>query len=108
LLFLSDFTGFIALRLHQKYYQKIVQQSVLFFAGNGAFPFSKKLFLRKSYRYFITSVLLLVTISKFFIVYYLKEYRIQEATTVMPSLGTSEAIELKNLFETRNDYGYRF
>lgn len=92
---------------------KIVQQSVLFLLVTVAFfPFSTEaVFSGKVIAMFITSVLLLVTISKFLLFYYLKEYRILTGSNYRNAIiigYTPEAIELKNLFETRNDYGYRF
>ena len=92
---------------------KIVRQSVLFLLVTVAFfPFSKEaVFSGKVIAMFITSVLLLVTISKFLLFYYLKEYRMLTGSNYRNAViigYTPEAIELKNLFETRNDYGYRF
>jgi putative colanic acid biosynthesis UDP-glucose lipid carrier transferase len=66
--FLSDFTGFIALRLTRNTIKKLFSK-VYFFVGNGSFSiFKEAVFSGKVIAMFITSVLLLVTISKFFIV----------------------------------------
>lgn len=92
---------------------KIVQQSVLFLLVIIAFfPFSKEaVFSGTVIAMFISSMMLLVTISKFLLFYYLKKYRILTGSNYRNAIiigYTPEAIELKNLFETRNDYGYRF
>lgn len=92
---------------------KIVQQGVLFLLVTIAFfPFSKQVvFSGTVIAMFISSLMLLVTISKFLLFYYLKEYRILTGSNYRNAViigYTPEAIELKNLFETRNDYGYRF
>ena len=92
---------------------KIVKQGVLFLLITIAFfPFSKQvIFSRIMVAMFIFSVMLLITISKFLLFYYLKEYRIITGSNYRNAViigYTPEAIALKNLFETRSDYGYRF
>ena len=92
---------------------KIVKQGVLFLLITIAFfPFSKQvIFSRIMVAMFIFSVMLLITISKFLLFYYLKEYRIITGSNYRNAViigYTPEAIALKNLFEIRSDYGYRF
>ena len=92
---------------------KIVKQGVLFLLITIAFfPFSKQVvFSGLMVSMFIFSVMLLITISKFLLFYYLKEYRIITGSNYRNAViigYTPEAIALKNLFETRSDYGYRF
>ena len=92
---------------------KIVKQGVIFLLITIAFfPFSKQVvFSRIMVAMFIFSVMLLITISKFLLFYYLKEYRIITGSNYRNAViigYTPEAIALKNLFETRSDYGYRF
>jgi putative colanic acid biosynthesis UDP-glucose lipid carrier transferase len=92
---------------------KIVKQGVIFLLITIAFfPFSKQvIFSRIMVAMFIFSVMLLITISKFLLFYYLKEYRIITGSNYRNAViigYTPEAIALKNLFETRSDYGYRF
>lgn len=92
---------------------KIVKQNVLFLLITIAFfPFSKQVvFNGIVVGLFIASATVLITISKFLLFYYLKEYRIITGSNYRSAViigYTPEAIELKNLFETRNDYGYRF
>lgn len=92
---------------------KIVKQAVLFLLLVIAyFPiFKGSIFNGTVIAMFITSVILLITFSKFLLYYYLKEYRILTGSNFRNAviLGCSpEAIRLKELFESRNDYGYRF
>ncbi|TRX01729.1 undecaprenyl-phosphate glucose phosphotransferase [Flavobacterium gawalongense] len=92
---------------------KIIKQGVLFLLIIIAFfPFSKQVvFSGEVIAMFISSVILLITISKFLLFYYLKEYRILTGSNFRNTViigYTPEAIQLKDLFETRNDYGYRF
>lgn len=92
---------------------KIVKQGVIFLLITIAFfPFSKQVvFSGLMVAMFIFSVMLLITISKFLLFYYLKEYRIITGSNYRNAViigYTPEAIALKNLFETRSDYGYRF
>ena len=92
---------------------KIVKQGVLFLLLVIAyFPFSKaSVFNGTVVAMFISSVIVLITFSKFLLFFYLKEYRILTGSNFRNAviLGcTPEAIRLKDLFESRNDYGYRF
>ncbi|MFV5694188.1 undecaprenyl-phosphate glucose phosphotransferase [Flavobacterium sp. LB3P122] len=92
---------------------KIIKQGVLFLLIIIAFfPFSKQVvFSGIVVAIFISSLMVLITISKFLLFYYLKEYRILTGSNYRSAViigYTPEAIQLKNLFETRNDYGYRF
>ncbi|MFV8324748.1 undecaprenyl-phosphate glucose phosphotransferase [Flavobacterium sp. ZS1P14] len=91
---------------------KIMKQGVLFLLIIIAFfPFSKVVFSGAVIATFISSVIVLITISKFLLFYYLKEYRKITGSNYRSAViigYTAEAIQLKDLFETRNDYGYRF
>ncbi|HEX9150895.1 MAG TPA: exopolysaccharide biosynthesis polyprenyl glycosylphosphotransferase, partial [Flavobacterium sp.] len=91
---------------------KIIKQGVLFLLIIIAFfPFSKVVFSGTVIATFISSVIVLITISKFLLFYYLKEYRKITGSNYRSAViigYTAEAIQLKDLFETRNDYGYRF
>jgi putative colanic acid biosynthesis UDP-glucose lipid carrier transferase len=92
---------------------KIIKQGVLFLLVVIAFfPFSKEaVFSANSIAVFIVSSIVLISISKFFLFYCLKKYRVitggnyRKAVIIGYSL---EAIGLKELFETRSDYGYKF
>lgn len=92
---------------------KIIQQGVLFLLIIIAFfPFSKQVvFSGTVIAIFISSVIVLISISKFLLFFYLKKYRIITGSNYRSAViigYTPEAIQLKDLFETRNDYGYRF
>ena len=53
----------------------------------------------------------LITLFKYLLFYYLKKYRIVTGSNFRNAViigYTPESIRLKELFETRNDYGYRF
>lgn len=76
------------------------------------FPFSEEvIFNANSIALFTVSSLVLITIFKFLLFYYLKEYRIITGSNFRNTViigYTPESIRLKDFFETRNDYGYRF
>ncbi len=92
---------------------KIVKQGVLFSLLIIAFfPFSKEVIFSGNalLRYILLSFIL-ITVSKFLLFYYLKKYRIITGSNYrnIVIIGfTTESIRLKELFEARNDYGYRF
>lgn len=92
---------------------KIVKQSVLFLLVIIAFfPFSKEaVFSGKAIAYFMVTSFILIIIIKYLLFYYLKKYRIVTGNNFRNAViigYTPEAIRLKELFETRNDYGYLF
>ena len=92
---------------------KIFKQSILFLLVVIAFfPFSKEaIFSRSALAYYIISVFTLIIIFKYLLFYYLKKYRIITGSNLRNAViigYTPEAIRLKEVFENRNDYGYRF
>lgn len=92
---------------------KIVKQGVLFLLLIIAFfPFSKEvIFSGTAIAYFMVSSFVLITIFKYLFFYYLKKYRIVTGSNFRNAViigYTPESIRLKELFENRNDYGYRF
>lgn len=92
---------------------KILRQEILFLLVVIAFfPFSPQvIFSQTAIIIFIVFAILLVTIFKFSLFFYLKEYRIITGSNYRSAViigFTEEAIRLKTLFETRKDYGYRF
>ena len=92
---------------------KLVKQGVLFLLIVIAFfPFSKQsIFSGKAIASFLILSFVFITISKVLLFYYLKKYRIVTGSNFRNAViigYTPEAIRLKGLFETRNDYGYRF
>lgn len=92
---------------------KLVTQSVVFLLVIIAFfPFSKEaIFSAKAILSFGLFSFILITIFKIFLFYYLKKYRIITGSNYRNAIiiGYSpESIKLKELFEARKDYGYRF
>lgn len=92
---------------------KLVQQGVLFLLIVIAFfPFSKQsIFSGQIVALFLVSSFIVISIFKVILFYYLKKYRIITGSNFRNAViigYTPEAIRLKGLFETRNDYGYRF
>ena len=92
---------------------KLVKQSILFLLVIIAFfPFSKNsIFSGKAIVSFVFFSFVLITIFKVLLFYYLKKYRIITGSNYRNAViigYTPEAIRLKQLFEERSDYGYRF
>ena len=92
---------------------KLSQQFILFLLIVIAFfPFSQEvIFNANSIALFTVSSFVLIIIFKFLLFYYLKEYRIMTGSNFRNTViigYTPESILLKDFFETRNDYGYRF
>lgn len=92
---------------------KIIKQQILFLLLVIAFfPFSKEsIFSGKAIAFFILTVFLIIILFKYLFFYYLKKYRIVTGSNFrnVVIIGyTQESVNLKKLFETRNDYGYRF
>ena len=92
---------------------KITKQSVIFLLVVIAyFPFAKEtIFSGQAIALFLSVSFLFITASKFLLFYYLKKYRILTGSNFRNAVivGYSpESIRLKELFENRNDYGYRF
>jgi putative colanic acid biosynthesis UDP-glucose lipid carrier transferase len=92
---------------------KIIKQSILFLLIVIAFfPFSKQyVFNENKVAFFMFVSIGLVSISKFTLFYFLRKYRIATGSNFrnVVIIGYSpEAIRLKKLFESRNDFGYNF
>lgn len=92
---------------------KLFKQGILFLLIVIAFfPFFKKaIFSGNAIGLFLIVCFLFITVFKFLLFYYLKEYRIVTGSNYRNAViigYTPEAIKLKDLFLTRNDYGYRF
>lgn len=92
---------------------KIFQQTILFLLIVIAFfPFSRHaIFEQRAIAIFAFSIIVLISIFKFLLFFYLKKYRIITGSNYRNAIiigFTPEAIRLKDLFETRKDYGYRF
>lgn len=92
---------------------KIFRQAILFLLVNIAFfPFAKtSIFSGKATALFMMSSFFIIIASKYFLFYYLKKYRIATQNNFRNAViigFTPESIRLKEVFETRKDYGYRF
>ncbi|HMI07828.1 MAG TPA: undecaprenyl-phosphate glucose phosphotransferase [Flavobacterium sp.] len=92
---------------------KIFKQGILFLLVTIAFfPFSKEvIFSGTAIAWFMVSSFVLIIIFKYLLFYYLKKYRIITGSNFRNAViigYTPEAIRLKEVFENRNDYGYRF
>lgn len=76
------------------------------------FPFAKTvIFSGKAIAVFMSISFVLIISIKFFLFFYLKKYRISTGSnyrSVVIIGYNTEAIKLKEVFETRIDYGYRF
>lgn len=92
---------------------KILKQCLLFSLLIIAYyPFSQEVtFSAKAVLLYVVVCTILVTFFKFLLFYYLKKYRIITGSNyrnVVIIGHTQESVRLKELFEERNDYGYRF
>ncbi|WP_293874347.1 undecaprenyl-phosphate glucose phosphotransferase [Flavobacterium sp.] len=92
---------------------KLVKQFIFFLLVVIAFfPFAKTvIFSGKAVAIFITSSFCIIVTFKYFLFFYLKKYRIVTGSNFRNAIiigYTPEAIRLKEVFDTRKDYGYRF
>ena len=92
---------------------KLLKQFAVFLLVIIAFfPFAKTTFFSgKAIAFFITTSFFVIVFLKYFWFFYLKKYRIVTGRyfrNVVIIGYTPEAIKLKEVFETRIDYGYRF
>ena len=92
---------------------KLIKQSIIFLLLVIAFfPFAKEsIFSGSAVALYMTTSVLVITIIKILLFYYLKKYRIVTGSNFRNAIiigYTPEAISLRELFDTRNDYGYRF
>ena len=94
-------------------FSKLIKQGILFLLLVIAyFPFAKdSIFSGSAIAWYLVVIISVVTVIKLLLFYYLKKYRIITGSNFRKTViigYTSEAIRLRNLFETRTDYGYRF
>lgn len=92
---------------------KLVKQGILFLLVVIAFfPFDKTaLFSGRAIAIFMSCSFILISGFKYVLFYYLKKYRLATGSNYRNAViigYTPEAIKLKEVFENRNDYGYRF
>lgn len=115
-LLIAYFTGFYEVYRYTmpvKILSKLVRQGILFLLVVIAFfPFYKlAIFSGQAIAKYLVTVIVTVGSVKFLLFYYLKRYRIITGSNFRNTIiigYTQEAVRLKNLFETRVDYGYRF
>lgn len=94
-------------------FSKLIKQGILFLLFVIAyFPFAKdSIFSGSAIALYLVTIISVITVIKLLLFYYLKKYRIITGSNFRKTViigYTTEAIRLKTLFETRNDYGYRF
>ena len=92
---------------------KLAKQSTLFLLVVIAFfPFAKAtVFSGNAIACFLSLTFVIITALKYFFFYYLKKYRLLTHNNFRSAIiigYTNEALNLKDVFETRQDYGYRF
>lgn len=92
---------------------KILKQFVVFcLVVIAYFPFAKEsVFSGKTIAIYMIGAFILIVLLKYLLFYYLKKYRIITGSNYRNAIiigYTEEAKNLKELFENRNDYGYRF
>ena len=92
---------------------KIAKQSVIFILLIIAyFPFNKEfVFSGKAIALYSISLFSVIILIKSLFFYYLKKYRIVTGNNFRNAIiigYTNEALDLKNIFDERPDYGYRF
>lgn len=113
---ISYFSGFYEVYRYSTAIQiltKLVRQGILFLLVVIAFfPFQKTtLFSGQKIAEYMIAAFSLIGIFKFLLFYYLKRYRITTGSNYRNVIivgFTQEAINLKELFDKRADYGYRF
>jgi len=92
---------------------KLVKQfSVFILVTIAYFPFVKTaIFSGRAIAIFMSFSFLFILAFKYFLFYYLKKYRLTTGSNFRNAIiigYTPEAIRLKEVFENRKDYGYRF
>ncbi len=92
---------------------KLLKQAAIFLLVVIAFfPFAKStIFSGKAIATFMSVTFIIITGFKYFFFYYLKKYRLLTHNNFRNAViigYTPESIRLKQVFENRKDYGYRF
>lgn len=113
---ITYFSGFYEVyryTLPQQIATKIVRQGTLFtLVVIAFFPFAKKtIFSGQATSQFLITAFAIITVFKFLLYYYLKKYRISTGSNYRNAIivgYTSDALALKDFFETKTEYGYRF
>jgi putative colanic acid biosynthesis UDP-glucose lipid carrier transferase len=99
--------------MHFEILSKIIKQFIVFtLVIISFFPFAKHaVFNGGAIAYFLLTSFLIIVLIKYLLFYYLKKYRIVTGSNYRRTIivgYTNEAINLKNLFHSRQDYGYKF
>lgn len=113
---ISYFSGFYEVYRYStpvQIFSKLIKQGIIFLLVVIAFfPFAKQtIFSGSAIARYLSVAFLFISSFKFLVFYYLKHYRIATGSNIrnVVIVGyTPQAINLKKLFETRADYGYRF
>lgn len=113
---ISYFSGFYEVYRYTspiKIITKLMAQGMLFLLVVIAFfPFAKQtIFSGQAIAKYLLTAFSLITVFKFLLFYYLKRYRVVTGSNYRNAIiigHTPQAIRLKELFENRTDYGYRF
>ncbi|WP_417367663.1 undecaprenyl-phosphate glucose phosphotransferase [Flavobacterium beibuense] len=92
---------------------KIVRQGIVFLLVVIAFfPFSKQaIFSGQAIAKYLITVFIIIILFKFVLFYYLKRYRVVTGSNYRKAViigYTPDALRLKELFEQKGEYGYRF
>lgn len=92
---------------------KITRQGIIFLlVVNSYFPFSKQgYFSGKATAKYLIAAFIAIVIFKILLYFYLKRYRVFSGGNYRNAIiigYTAEAVRLKQLFESRPDYGYNF
>ncbi|WP_295333990.1 undecaprenyl-phosphate glucose phosphotransferase [Flavobacterium sp.] len=92
---------------------KLVKQfSIFLLVVIAFFPFAKTaIFSGRAIAIFVIFSFVIIVAFKYFLFFYLKRYRIVTGSNFRNAViigYTTEAIRLKEVFENRKDYGYRF
>ncbi len=113
---ISYFSGFYAVYRYTqpvKIAGKLMGQAALFLLCVIAFfPFAKQtIFSGQAIATYLIIAFSIITLFKFLMFYYLKRYRVVTGSNYRTAViigYTPQALRLKEVFETRPDYGYRF
>ncbi|MFL9837773.1 undecaprenyl-phosphate glucose phosphotransferase [Flavobacterium sp. ST-75] len=92
---------------------KIVRQGIVFLLVVIAFfPFSKQaIFSGQAIAKYLVTAFIIIILFKFVLFYYLKRYRVVTGSNYRKAViigYTPDALRLKELFEQKGEYGYRF
>jgi putative colanic acid biosynthesis UDP-glucose lipid carrier transferase len=113
---ISYFSGFYEVYRYTtpiKIFSKLMAQGMLFLLVVIAFfPFAKQtIFSGQAIARYLITAFLAIALFKYVMFYYLKRYRVITGSNYRTAIiigYTPQAIRLKELFENRADYGYRF